>query len=585
MKEDFTNRLQEFRKILAEKELDGFIFSTTDEYLNEYVPEYNKRVAYLTGFKGSFAVVVVLQKAAVIFVDGRYILALQNEVDGNFFSRELFSMDNLATWLKGNLKSGAILALNSKVTSISSVNMYSKLFEKNSFVLKLLEEHLVDLIWQDRPAKPKGEVYLHNTIYGAETYRIKVEKAIKLMQKTAIDYFLITALDSIAWLLNIRGSDMPCDPLCLSKLVVRSSGEIHWFVDYSKTEKVKDKLEDIFFHPEEELEEYLAQIDKNSCIGLSDTASFYYFDFLKKHELKITLQEDICLLLKSKKNPQEIKSLKNSHAREGVYLSKLYYNIIKNPEKYTELSIDEELNLIKSSDSLFISPSFESIVGYNSNGAIVHYRATRETSKKLANGGYLLIDCGSQYQDGTTDVTRVISLATSDMEFKKHFTLVLKGHIAVASLIFKKGTKGSSIDLLARQYLWQEGLDYAHGTGHGIGFCLCVHEGPQSISPANNIPLEEGMIVSNEPGFYVENKYGIRIENLYAVKQSKYENFLEFDVLTLVPIDCNSIDFSLLNDQEKNWLTNYQKAVYKTVEGFLNATEKAWLSAFMYLDK
>jgi Xaa-Pro aminopeptidase len=302
---------------------------------------------------------------------------------------------------------------------------------------------------------------------------------------------------------------------------------------------------------------------------------------LLQEKFKVVLTEDFCVSEKAIKNPQEINSIKQAHTRDGIYLTKLYYELYQNPAAFNEISIDTRLGQIKQQDSLYVGESFPSIVGIDSNGAIVHYRATEQTSKPLTENSYLLIDCGSQYLDGTTDITRTFSFNKAEPDFKKHYTLVLKGHINLASAVFRKGSCGSNIDVLARKSLWEHGLDYGHGTGHGIGFFLCVHEGPQSISPANNVELKAGMIVSNEPGFYLENQYGIRLENLYVIKQSIFEGFLCFETLTLAPFDVKNIDFSLMTSNEIAWLDNYHNEVYSKISPHLSEEEKNWLKNFI----
>jgi Xaa-Pro aminopeptidase len=575
----FTMKVNELQKLLKTKNLDGFIFSTADEYLNEYVPEYNNRIKYISNFSGSFGILIVLQNSACLFTDSRYTLAAKAQVYPNI-ETNLFSIENISSWLKSKLKEKANIALNSKITSISGFKTYKDLLNNLGMEANLIDYHLVDELWDNRPQKPSTPVYGHDTKYGSLDYKEKVKVIANHLKTHNLDAFLITDLSSIAWLLNIRGNDIPCNPLSLSKLIITSGGEVVWFIDTAKTINIKDSFTNITFYAENAIESYLDNNKSLKTFGLSNNSPIYYHNLLQKN-FQVVAQEDFCVNEKAIKNSQEINSIKQAHIRDGVYLAKLYFELYQNPTGFNEVSIDARLSQIKQQDKLYMGESFPSIVGIDSNGAIVHYRATPETSKNLTVDSYLLIDCGSQYLDGTTDITRTFSFNSQSAEFKKHYTLVLKGHIALASAIFKKGSRGSNIDILARKPLWDAGLDYGHGTGHGVGFFLCVHEGPQSISPANTVELKAGMVVSNEPGFYLENQYGIRLENLYAIKDSSFEGFLCFETLTLAPFDVKNIDFSLLTSGEIDWLESYHREVFAKVSPYLNDLEREWLKKFI----
>lgn len=575
-------KVNNLQQLLISKNLDGFIFSTTDEYLNEYSPDCNNRLEYISNFTGSFGVLLVLQNSACLFVDGRYTLAAKDQVDLSVCDVELFSVENMCNWLiKSSNGKKLTIAINSRITSIDFLALLKNTLQKANTNIMLIENHLVDEIWENRPSKPKQEVFLHDEKYGSLNYKEKIKNISNSLKSNHIDAFLVTALDNIAWLLNIRGSDIPCNPISLSKLIITKNGNVHWFIDTCKIDKIKEFLPTVFFHNEEDLESFLTNFIDVKIFGLSKNSPSYYKFLLEKNNFTLKLTDDFCTLEKALKNNHEITSIKGAHIRDGAYLVKLYHKIFNNPSSYDEISIDEELSCIKSLDPLYKGSSFDSIVGIDFNGAIVHYHASKQTCKKLTSKSYLLLDCGSQYLDGTTDITRVFSFGVPSEEFKKHYTLVLKGHIAVATLNFKEGTTGSSIDLIARKPLWEYGLDFAHGTGHGIGFYLCVHEGPQSISPLNHVPLQEGMIVSNEPGFYLENHYGIRLENLYVVKKSSHKGFLCFENLSLAPFDIKSINFSMLTAEETAWLENYHNSVYEKLSPLLDNEDKAWLKDFI----
>ncbi|MDR0484633.1 MAG: aminopeptidase P family protein [Alphaproteobacteria bacterium] len=578
-------KVNDLQQLLTNKNLDGFVFSISDEYLNEYVPECNNRIAYITNFTGSFGVLIVLANSACLFVDSRYTLAAKQQVDLSTIEVNLFSKENVSNWLKSKLgNTKANIAFNAKITSFSGFKMYKNWLENLGMQATLIDYHLVDEIWENRPSKPATPVYLHDTKYGSLDYKTKIKNIALELEKSNLDAFLITALDSIAWLLNIRGNDIPCNPLSLSKLIITKAGKVSWFIDKEKVENIQKLLPEVDFYNESELENFLKNNPQNiAAFGLSNNSPIYYYNLLQNN-FKVVLKEDFCVNAKAVKNPNEVNSIKQAHIRDGAYLCKLYYELYQNPIAFNEISIDTRLTELKQDDKLFIGESFPSIVGVDSNGAIVHYRATTSSSKNLTANSYLLLDCGSQYLDGTTDITRTFSFNQVSEDFKKHYTLVLKGHIALATLLFKKGATGGHIDAFARKPLWENGLDYGHGTGHGIGFFLCVHEGPQSISPFNNIELKEGMIISNEPGFYLENQYGIRLENLYVVKKSSFDNFFCLENLTLAPFDIKNIDFSLLTSLEIEWLEKYHKEVYQKISPYLNTLEQNWLKDFMNIN-
>ncbi|MFL1780548.1 putative creatinase/prolidase and M24 family metallopeptidase domain-containing aminopeptidase [Candidatus Hepatincolaceae symbiont of Richtersius coronifer] len=607
-------KLQILRNILEKYAVDGFLFSRTDEYGNEYLPLYAQRLSYLTNFTGSFGFCIVLSHKAAVFTDGRYEIQIKSQVDTTLFDTLIYSSANIKTWLeyniKPNLNKPTTLGINLKTTSLVELNLYEDIVDKLNLEIRHFDYHFIDEVSlkvqddlfpqsnsllnqrgirkiENVIPKPIGPVHHYDIKYAGKQAGQKIAQVAEKISEQGIDYYLITALDSIAWLLNIRGKDVDFNPVALCVAVLSKVGKVNLFIDPLKlSKKFTDNLpKEITLYNEGDIEQYLAQLQKNQneiTFGLVKHSPACYIKTLKKLGYSVKIVEDICAQHKGIKNTVEIKNTINAHQRDGVILTKLFYQLYQNPNIYDELNITELLDNMRSPDPLYISKSFDDIVGINGNGAIIHYRSTPATNKKLTSNDYILIDCGAQYLDGTTDVTRVLSFNHQDTEFKEHFTRVLIGHIRIANLIFKAGTKGYHMDILGRAALWQVGLDYKHGTGHGVGVFLSVHEAPASISAYADVILEEGMIVSNEPGCYLTNKYGIRLENLYLIeKHPTYKDYLCFKPLTKVPFDVKNINFNLLNSEEIQWLNQYHEEVIKDLTPHLSLAEIAWLQDFI----
>ncbi len=584
---DVKNKLQQLQKILKEKKLDGFLFSTTDEYINEYVPNEFKRLEYLTNFSGSFGLCIVLQDKACLFVDGRYTIQAKNEIDASLFEVQLYSLLNIENFLKNNLLPKHIVAINSKVIKIEEFNVYSNIINKLNMQTQVLQEHLVDLIKAPQILSSNNTIYEYEIQYAGLSREHKINIVKDQLKKLKINYYLVTQLDNIAWLLNLRGCDVKCNPLFLSKLLVIDNKKPCLFVNIKKIDldliRVLEK--DIDIYEEEKLEEYLLSLHKDLLIGITNITPYYYLHILTNQSYKVHIIDDVISNLKANKNSIELQNTKKAHLRDGVYFVKLLKYVKENYQQLYELDVVEKLKYYRMQDAQYKDDSFPSIVGCGSNGAIIHYRPSEKTNKKIARDDILLIDSGAQYLDGTTDSTRTISFNNTPANFKEKYTAVLKGHINLASMIFKEGTKCCELDLLARQFLWKMGLDYPHGTGHGVGVFLCVHEIGARISSYSNVVLTEGMIFSNEPGFYLENQYGIRLENLYVVVKSKYENFLQLQCLTFIPFELSNILIDALSNEEKKWLNDYHTQTYNNLLStqILSQDELFWLKQYMNL--
>lgn len=555
------NKLAVFRKLLKKENISGFIIPSNDEFQSEYPPESAKRLKFISGFSGSAGTAVIMEKKAAFFTDGRYTLQAKVEVSKDF------SIFNIADktpekWLE---EQGGTLGFDPW--------LHTENYLKKFNIKTIPCPNLIDAIWSDKPSAPASEIFDYPVKYAGLSREEKIKSLQTELNKKNADAIIITAPDSLCWLLNIRASDTPCTPLLLAYGVVYQSGHVQVFADKKRLTKNFNPKNIEFINPKE-LSKIIKGL-KGKVIVSPESAPIWFMDNLK---CEIIREKDFCQLPKACKNKVEVKSIKEAHIHDGAAVVRFLKWLDESKEKKTELKIADKFLEIRKENKNFIYPSFDTIAGFKDNGAIVHYHADKNSSKDISGNGLLLVDSGGQYMQGTTDITRTIAIGKPTAEQKRSFTLVLKGHIALANAVFPIGTSGSALDILARQYLWAENLDFDHGTGHGVGCFLGVHEGPQRISKApNNVALQEGMIISNEPGFYKEGEYGIRIENLVLVVK-KSAKFLGFETITKAPIDKKLIDFKMLTHTEKKWLDDYHKDVVNSLKSKLNTDEIKWLN-------
>ncbi len=568
------------RDHLKQHNLYGFILPSTDEFQGEYVPAHARRLEWLSGFTGSAGLAIVLREKAAFFTDGRYMLQARQQVEG-------FVIYNTADikphdWLKENAGKGAVIGYDARLFSRNALRHFERVAEQGGFRLSAVANP-VDALWKKKPQAPNEPLLIHNIKYSGEYSILKRKRIAKKIKEQGADCVVLTAPDSVCWLLNIRGNDVPHTPFVLANAVLHSDETVDVFIAPARVSaSVRKHLGGaVRIIEPAHLEPALGMLAAKCVLIDPAASSAWFFHVLENAKAEIIKGDDPCQLPKAMKNKAEMEGACAAQLRDGAALVKFLHWLEGAVKKggVTELSAAEKLRAFRAENALFRDASFDTICGFGPNGAIVHYRADAKTSRHIKGKGLLLIDSGGQYPDGTTDVTRTIAIGPPMQEQKRHFTLVLKGHIALARAVFPKGTSGSQLDALARQYLWREGLDYDHGTGHGVGSYLSVHEGPQRISKAgNNVPLHPGMILSNEPGYYKEGKYGIRIESLVAVTSSKKEGFYCFETLTCAPIDRKLIDSSLLTRDEKEWLNRYHATVRKALAPILDKRITAWLA-------
>jgi Xaa-Pro aminopeptidase len=572
---NYAQKLDELRKTIEKQGLDGFIVPRTDEYQGEYVPECAERLAWITGFTGSAGIAVVLADRAVVMSDGRYTIQLEKQIDGALYALANSQEVKLEEWIAENATDGGVIGYDPKLHTAMQVEE----LQKAGVDLRAVDHNLMDIIWEDQPKAPRGSVELFSEEFAGVSAREKIKNIQKKLKKDDANAVVLTMSDSIAWLLNIRGSDISYIPVALSYAIVPMSGKVQWFIDVNKiTDEVRESLGDIVeFQAEENIEHVLKSLEHKICYD-PKRSSVWFRNILEGTGVDVLERNDPCILPRSCKNKFEQEAMKQAHIRDGVALVKFlkWFDEEAIKEELTELSVERKLENFRAEAPEFKEPSFNTIAGYGAHGAIVHYRANEQSNEVIKRDNLLLLDSGAQYVDGTTDITRTIAIGTPTAEMQERNTLVLKGHIALASAKFSKGTTGKQLDVLARGFLQEQGLDYAHGTGHGVGCYLSVHEEAAGISPRGEQALQAGMIISNEPGYYKENEYGIRIENLLQTLEASDDD-LYFETITLAPIDKNLIVKDMLSDEEVEWLNQYHARVFKALSSLLDSDVKEWL--------
>ncbi|WEX11361.1 aminopeptidase P family protein [Chelativorans sp. AA-79] len=584
-------RIERLRAQMAAVGIDILLVPHSDEYQSEYLPPSAERLSWLTGFTGSAGAAVILRERAVLFVDGRYTLQAREQTDPALFEIDSLIENPPPEWLKANASRGARIGFDPWLHTIEEVRGLRKAVEKFGIELVPLDRNLVDAIWEDRPAPPAEPVRIHPLKFAGDPAEEKLKRISGKLADEGIDHTVLTNAASLAWAFNIRGGDVAHTPLALGFAILSASGRPKLFLDPRKLAgEARTHLAGLAdLHAPEALEPALASLAEGSKLGLDHG--------LAPERLRLLVEEsggsavefpDPAALPRATKNETELKGARAAHLRDGAALAHfLAWVDEQTPESLDEITVVERLEAFRrrvgeEAQMPLRDISFDTISGSGPNGAIVHYRVTEKSNRRLSAGELLLIDSGAQFEDGTTDVTRTVALGEPTDEMRNRFTLVLKGVIALSMLRFPPGTRGMDIDALARVNLWQAGLDYGHGTGHGVGSYLGVHEGPQRIAKSGKEKLLTGMILSNEPGYYRQGHYGIRIENLIVVSPPEpipggEIDMHGFETLTLVPIDRRLIDPALLSPQERDWLNAYHKRVFEAIGPLVDGPTSAWL--------
>ena len=582
-----VNRRIDALRVLIEKEgIQAFLIPSTDPHLSEYVAPHWESRKWISGFTGSAGTVVVTLQKAGLWTDSRYFLQAAQQLEGTgieLYKEMLPETPSIPLFLNEQLHAGATVGIDGKMFSAEEVKHLQEELSKNDIIIKSIPDPMQSL-WNDRPPMPEAPALVYDIKYAGKSYNEKVACIREKMKEAGAEALLLSALDEIAWTLNIRGNDVHCNPVVVSYLLV-TSRETHYFIQLQKlTPGVASYFKEtgITVHPYEEIEEFLNHLNADSILVNPAKTNYAIYSAIRK-ECQIINKVSPVTLLKAIRNEQEIAGIHAAMKRDGIALVKFLKWLEEAIPlgKETEISVDRKLHAFRTAQPLYMGESFDTIAGYKEHGAIVHYEATPETDVPLKPEGYLLLDSGAQYLDGTTDITRTIALGPLTEEEKRDYTLILKGHIALAMAVFPQGTRGTQLDVLARMPIWRQYMNFLHGTGHGVGHFLNVHEGPQSIRMNENpVTLQAGMVTSNEPGVYKVGSHGIRTENLVLTipaGEGMFGNYLKFETITLCPICTKGIIKEMLTAEEIDWLNNYHQMVYEKLSPDLNNEEKKWL--------
>jgi Xaa-Pro aminopeptidase len=559
-------KIEKLRKLLNREKIDGYIVPKNDEFFAEYIPDYNDRLNFISGFSGSFGFALILKRNNYLFVDGRYTLQANNQ------SGKIFKVFTIPDKMPSDVlkRKKLLIGFDPNLFTKKSLSFF---FGKNKFKYKPININLIDEIWKRRTNVKENKFFKLPDSSVSEKHQSKINRVTNFLNRKKSDFLFITASENNAWLLNIRGRDTKYTPIPYSYILIDKNKNIKFFCNKKKiTPSLRKCFKKIEFLEMKNCIKVLSKINKKKFVIDKNSCSYFFETIIQKNN-KILNYHDPIYFFKAVKGKQEIENIKKAHIYDGAALTKYLFWLKKNfyKKNITEISASRKLLKFRKKNKKFKFLSFPTISGTGPNGAIIHYKATKETNKKLKKGDIYLVDSGGQYEFGTTDVTRTVSLKNTNKRIKDIFTRVLKGHIAVANFKLKKNTSGSKIDNGARKYLKQIGLNYAHGTGHGVGYFLNVHEGPHAISKRNKVYFRKGMIVSNEPGYYEKNNFGIRIENLIFVKKNR--NKMSFENLTMAPIEKDLILRERLDANEIKWLNNYHKIVFKNLKKFMNKIE------------
>lgn len=585
-----TEKIAKLKELMKERGIDYYIIPSADYHQSEYVGNYFKGREWISGFTGSAGTVVVTQNEVGLWTDGRYFIQAEKQLQGSGITLFKMGEEGVPTFIQyivNNIQSGETLGFDGKVLATNTVlDFEAKLKDKK--VNFNFEFDLVGEIWRDRPSLPASQVFVLEEKFTGESVEKKLTRVRNILEEENCDVNIITSLDDIAWIFNIRGNDVKNNPVNLAYAAIT----VDKAVLYIGEEKLNSEVEKYLYKNGVEVRDYFEIYEdmervSNSNIIMMDLNKVNYTIFKKLNpEIKVINRSNPSTIMKACKNKVELENLRNSHVKDGVAVTKFMY-WLKNSigkEEITEMSATQKLESFRKEQELYIEPSFDTIAAYESNAAMMHYKSTPETDRRLEAKNLFLVDSGGQYFDGTTDITRTFVLGECSEELKKHFTLVLKGMINLSKVKFLYGVTGTNLDILARQALWNIGIDYKCGTGHGVGFLLNVHEGPQGIRVQYNPQvLEEGMNVTNEPGVYIAGSHGIRLENELIVQKAEkteFGQFMKFETMTYAPLDLDGVIKELLSKEEIEYLNNYHQMVYEKVSPYLTLEEKEWLKEY-----
>lgn len=580
-----TTRINQLREKMKERGIHAYIVPSADPHQSEYVAEHFAQREYITGFTGSAGTALITLDSAGLWTDGRYFVQAEEELKDTgvtLFRMGEKGVPTIFEYLNEELPNRSTIGFDGRVISLVYFRKLEKATQNKNFTF-IGEHDLIGEIWSDRPQIPTTPVILHDVKYTGQYREEKIQAVIEQMEAKGATHYLLSGLDDIAWLFNIRGHDIPYNPLTIAYAIITLEGSFIYIDEKKLSEEIHHALEaaNITVYPYEQVGNDLEKIKEGKVLLDPSKTNLTLFNRIQVETIE---DEDITTHLKAVKNETELENLRDVMVRDGVAMVKFIRWVKETIKKQpiTEVEAAKQLELFRAEDENYVNPSFATISAYGPNAAMPHYHATVDNQSTLEPKGFYLVDSGGQYYDGTTDITRTFAVGPLTDEEKRDFTLVLKGMIQLSRQKFIYGVTGSNLDVLARSAMWNEGIDFKHGTGHGIGFFLNVHEGPHRISLApNNVKLEQGMITSNEPGIYKAGRHGIRTENLLVVQkgeENEFGQFMEFETLTLCPIDLEAIDLNLLSDEEKNWLNDYHQLVFNKLSPHLEGDDLTFLT-------
>ena len=564
------------------RKLDALLVPRADMYSGEEVPDEEERLKYITNFSGSAGYAIISANSevkSVILSDGRYELQLTKEVDPKNFDCLIGGFKDICLFLKKNEKKLKNIAIDPWLLTLKQYELLKSLLKGSKIRFELVDKNLIDEIWVKKKFIVKNKIFEISNQINGEPVSSKFNRLKKIIKKNNCDFYILFNPAGLSWLLNIRGTDLKYSPVIRSFCVISKTGEVFIFTKNHMLKKYFCKNKQIKIYKLDDFSNFCACLKDKKCLIDPNLLPLKIYNILKENGLSYKSINCPIDNFKTLKNPQELNGFKNAHLKDGLAILKFLFWFDKNvsSNKLTEISLSQKLFDIRSLEKTFICESFATISAFEENGAIIHYKANTSSNKKIDKSSLYLFDTGAHYLDGTTDTTRTLLVGEAKPEMLEDYTSVLKGHIAISSASFPKGTRGRELDTLARVELWSKGKDYAHGTGHGVGHVLGVHEGPISISKTSECIIEVGMVISNEPGYYKNSTYGIRIENLEFVKEKTNKKFLFFENLTRVPLELNLINKQLLSSFEINWINNYHKKVYQDLSKLINKDDKELL--------
>ncbi len=564
------------------KKIDALLVPRADMYSGEEVPDDEERLKYITNFSGSAGHAIISANSevkSVILSDGRYELQLKKEVDAKNFDCLIGGFKDICLFLKKNEKKLKNIAIDPWLLTLKQYELLKKLLKGSKIRFELVDKNLIDEIWVKKKFFVKNKIFEISHQINGEPASLKINRLKKIIKKNNCDFYILFNPAGLSWLLNIRATDLKYSPVIRSFCVISKTGDVYIFTKNQTLKKYFSKNKQIKIYKSDDFSNLFLNLKNKKFLIDPNFLPLKIYDTLKDNDLSYQFINCPVDKFKAIKNPLELSGFKNAHLKDGLAILKFLFWFEKNvnSNKLTEICLSQKLFDIRSLDKTFICESFATISAFEENGAIVHYKANISSNKKIDKSSLYLIDTGAHYLDGTTDTTRTLLVGKAKSQMLDDYTLVLKGHIAIASASFPVGTKGKALDSLARVALWSKGKDYAHGTGHGVGHVLCVHEGPISISKTSECFIEPGMVISNEPGYYKKGAYGIRIENLEIVKEKSNKNFLCFENLTRVPLELNLINKKLLSSFEIKWINNYHKKVYQDLSNLIDKDDKELL--------